>query len=111
MTWRLNGVRIYVEDDSGWVPTPRKGLINILNSNNTIVHQAGREAHTRSLSFVVFSGYYASILPITAMGTVTLEDDSGTETDITVLDMKSERLYDYHDRKVHKVKIELMEIS
>ena len=111
MTWKLNGVRIYVEDDSGWIPTPRKGLINILNSTNTIVHQAGREAHTRSLTFVIFSGYYASILPITALGTVTLEDDSATETDVTVLDMKPERLYDYLDRKIHRVKVELMEIS
>lgn len=111
MTWRLNSVRIYVEDDSGWNPTPRKGLINILNSNNTIVHQAGREAHKRSISFVVFSGYYNSILPITAMGTVVFEDDAGTQTNVTVLSMSAERLYDYHDRKIHRVKVELMEIS
>lgn len=110
MTWRLNSVRIYVEDDSGWIPTPRKGLINILDSTTTNVHMAGREAHKRSITCVVFSGFYANILPVAALGTVTFEDDAGAETDVTVLDMAPERLYDFHDKKVHRVKIELMEV-
>jgi hypothetical protein len=109
MTWRLNGVRIYVEDDSGWQPNPRKGEINLLDTEYTIVHHAGRESHRRELGFVVFSGYYENILPLANMDSISLEDDEGATTDVTVISLTPERLYDYLDRNIHRVKVELLQ--
>jgi hypothetical protein len=109
MTWKLDGVRIYVEEDSGWKSTARKGEINLLNTNYTIVHTLGRESYRRELQFVVFSGYYESILPIEAKSSVVFEDDDGVTTNVTVINMEPERLYSFHDRKIHRVRVELMQ--
>ena len=106
--WKLNDVIVYVEDDSGWKPTPRKGMINLLDTDYTIIHTAGRESHQRDLTFVVFSGFTTSILPLADDASVNLLDDEGNTTAVTILDLQPERLYDYHDRKVHRVKISVI---
>ena len=111
MTWQLNGVRIYVESDSGWKPTARKGVIELLDTTSSILQTAGRQSHRRDLQFVVFSGYSTSILPIATLGTVTLVDNFGTSTSVSVMNMSPERLYDYNNRDIHRVKVELMEID
>lgn len=111
MTWRLDGVRVYVEDDSGWKSTPRKGTIELLDTNYSILQTAGRASYRRDLQFVVFSGYAESILPMAALDSVTLEDDDGIETLISVMSLNPTRLYDYHDRLVHRVKAELMVVE
>ena len=111
MTWKLGGIRIYVEDDSGWKPTLRKDTINLLDTTSSILQTAGRESHRRDLQFVVFSGFANNILPLADDITVLFEDDDDLETTVSIMSMSPERLYDYNDRKVHRVKVELMEID
>ena len=108
MTWKLGGVRIYVEEDSGWKPTPRKATIELIDTVYSIIQTAGRQSHRRDLQFVVFSGYAASILPLAVEDTITLEDDDGNETDITIMNLTPTRLYDYNGRLIHRVKVELL---
>ena len=91
MAWFLDGVRVYVEKDSGWDHAPRIGEINILDSSQTIIHTAGRPSYTRDIVFVVFSGYHASILPIV---NGPLVSDQGAEGDVVVKNMSAERLQD-----------------
>lgn len=91
MAWFLDGVRVYVEKDSGWDHDPRIGEINILDSSQTIIHTAGRPSYTRDIVFVVFSGYHASILPITGGALVS---DQGAEGDVIVKSCGAERLQD-----------------
>ena len=91
MAWTLDGVRIYVEKDSGWEHSPRLGEINILDSNQTIIHDAGRPSYTRNITFVVFSGYHDNILPITDGALVS---DQGAEGDVVVKNCSAERLQD-----------------
>lgn len=91
MAWTLDGVRIYVEKDSGWDHAPRIGEINILDSSQTIIHTAGRPSYTRDIVFVVFSGYHASVLPITDGALVS---DQGAEGDVVVKSCSAERLQD-----------------
>lgn len=111
MTWKLSGIRIYVENDSGWKPIPRKATINLLDTTSSILQTAGRESHRRELQFVVFSGFANNILPLASENSVTLEDDDDVETTVSILNMSPERLYDYHDREVHRIKVELLEID
>ena len=111
MTWKLGGIRIYVENDSGWKPTPRKATIELLDTMYSILQTSGRESHRRDLQFVVFSGFTNSILPLISEDSITLEDDEAVETDVTILDMSTERLYDYLNRKIHRVKVELLVID
>ena len=91
MAWFLDGHRVYVEKDSGWAHDPRIGEVNILDSNQTIIHTAGRPSYTRDITFVVFSGYHANILPITDGALVS---DQGAEGDVVVKSMSAERLQD-----------------
>ena len=91
MAWTLDAVRIYVEKDSGWAHDPRIGEINILDSSQTIIHTAGRPSYTRDITFVVFSGYHASIIPITDGALVS---DQGAEGDVIVKSCSAERLQD-----------------
>lgn len=91
MAWYLDGHRIYVEKDSGWAHAPRIGEINILDSSQTIIHTAGRPSYTRDIVFVIFSGYHASILPITDGALVS---DQGAEGDVVVKGCDAERLQD-----------------
>jgi len=111
MTWKLGGIRIYVEDDSGWKATPRKGTIELLDTNYSILQTAGRESYRRELNFIVFSGYAVGILPLAVEDSVTLEDDEGNETTVSIMNLTPSRLYDYKDRKVHRVKAELMVVE
>ena len=111
MTWKLNGIRVYVEDDSGWNSTPRKGTIELLDTSYSIIQTAGRESYKRELSFVVFSGYVANILPLAVEDSITLEDDDGVITNVSIMGLNATRLYDYDDRKVHRVKLDLLVID
>ena len=111
MTWKLNGVRVYVEDDSGWISSPRKGTIELLDTNYSIIQTAGRESYKRELSFVVFSGYATSILPLAVEDSITFEDDEGTSTNVSIMNLSATRLYSYHDRKIHRVKADFMVVD
>lgn len=91
MAWTLDGHRIFVEKDSGWDHAPRIGEINVLDSSQTIIHTAGRPSYTRDITFVVFSGYHATILPITGGALVS---DQGAEGDVIVKSCGAERLQD-----------------
>lgn len=108
MSWYLDSIRIYVEDDSGWIPQPRKGEIDLLDTNYTIIHTAGNRSYRRTITFVVFENYETSILPIAAKASVAFVDDSGTSTDVSVLSFSPERLYDYLGQKIFRVKAELI---
>ena len=111
MTWKLNGTRVYVEKDSGWISQARKGTIELIDTNSSILQTGGRQSYRRNLQFVVFTGYYNDIVPLEASGTITLEDDWGTVTNVSIMNMSPERLYDYLGRDIHRVKVELMEID
>lgn len=108
MPWTIGSVRIYVEKDSGWETTPRLSEINVLDSTQTIFHDAGRPSYTRSLQFVVFSGYFANILPL-ADGTLQpLTSDYGAEGDVMIRDLKPTRLQDIgRATRVHRVQMEV----
>jgi hypothetical protein len=112
MTWKLGGVRIYVEEDSGWKSEPRRGTIDLLDTDYTIIHDAGTRSLQRDITFVVFSGYYNDIMPLVASGTILFEDDDGTTTNVAIMnDLSPTRLYDYFDRKIHRVKASLMKVD
>ncbi|GAH04230.1 unnamed protein product [marine sediment metagenome] len=94
MPWTIAGIRIYVEKDTGWETTPRLAEINILDSFQTIVHEAGRPSYTRSLGFVVFSGYFANIAPLADGVAHALVSDQGAEGDVFIKSLKPTRLLD-----------------
>lgn len=105
--WTLNGTRIYVEKDSDWQVEPRKGTVELLDTNYSIIHTAGTPSYKRSLTFVVFSGY-DNLLPLIGQDSVTLLDDSGTSTNVTIMSWKAERLYDYKLREIHRINMEVI---
>lgn len=108
MTYKINNTRIYVEKDSGWQYKPRKGTVELLDTNYSIIHTAGRPSYSRSITFVVFSGYANDILPIANMTSVNFEDSAGTVTAVSVMDFKPEKLYDYFNRDIYRVSMELL---
>ena len=91
MAWTLAGQRIYVEQDTAWQHTPRIGEVNVLDSEETILHYAGRPSYTRQIVFVVFSGYGTNILPITSG---ILVSDQCNEGQVVVKSCKGTRLFD-----------------
>lgn len=109
--WKLNNARIYVEKDSGWYCTPRKGTVELLDTSSSILHTAGRPSYRRDLSFVVFSGFASTILPLVSQDSITLEDDLGTSTTVSILDFKPERLYDYKLREIHRCNITVLQVD
>lgn len=111
MAWYLNGVRIYVEEDSNWTVEPRKGTIELLDTNYSIIHTAGRPSYDREVTFVVFSGYYASILPLVSSGTVTFTDDNDVQTNVTIMKAPATRLYDYQGKEVFRVNATLKQVD
>lgn len=109
MSWYLGGVRIYVEKDSGWIPKPRIGEINVLDSNQTILHYAGRESHIRQLQFVVFSGYSTQILPMVDGDSYELISDHGSQGNVIIKTMKADRLQALnYPEEVCRVTVELI---
>jgi len=107
MTWHLNSVRIYVEEDSGWNAEPRKGTIELLDTNYSIIHDAGRPSYERDLTFVIFSGYAADILPLLTSGIVVLTDDEANETNVSIMTAPATRLYDFEGRIIFRVNANL----
>lgn len=108
MPWTIGGVRIYTEKDSGWETTPRLPEINILDSTQTIFHDAGRPSYTRSLQFVVFSGYFANIIPLANGAVQALVSDFGAEGDVMIRSLKPTRLQDIsRATRVHRVQMEI----
>lgn len=116
--WYLGGYRIYVEKDSGWQTTPRLGEINVLDSQQTLLHDAGRPSYIRSLTFVVFSGYHESIIPLAnntvhSDGLLLLSDQHPAapgEGYVYVKTMKADRLYDRSRlTAVYRVTVELIQ--
>jgi len=93
MAWYINGKRIYVEEDTGWKVTSRLSEIDVLDSTKTIFHYAGHPSYTRSLTFVVFSGYYADILSLPLGEGVTLISDLGSES-VIIKSIEPKRLRD-----------------
>jgi len=111
MAWYLNGIRIYVEEDSSWKADPRKGTIELLDTNYSIIHTAGRPSYDREITFVVFSGYATNILPLVSSGTVTFTDDSATTTDVTIMKAPATRLYDFEGREIFRVSATLKQVD
>jgi hypothetical protein len=109
MAWYLNGERIYVEQDTGWKVERRSSEIDILDSNKTIIHDAGRKSYKRDITFVVFSGYSSRILPIinNASG-ISLTSDQGAQGDIYIHNFEAERLQDIsRNTPVYRVTMEI----
>lgn len=111
--WKLGGIRIYVEEDTGWQVEPRKGTVELLDTNYSIVHTAGRKSMMRDITFVVFSGYYSDIVPLIDDTTTTFEDYDGTVDTVTIMGKPSAtRIYNYRDStdgtKVFRVKMNLL---
>lgn len=106
--WHLDDIRIYVEKDSGWKVDPRRGKIDVLDSTQTIVHCAGRPGYTRSIQFVVFSGYFNQILPMAELCSgVELCSDIGIQGYIIVDSFNPERLQALnHPNPVYRVTME-----
>lgn len=98
MAWTLGGIRIYTEKDTGWQAEPRIGEIDVLDSNETILHCAGRPSYRRTITFVVFSGYHANIIPLASClvysGGVALISDQGAEGLVQIKSLKADRLFD-----------------
>jgi len=102
MAWYLGGCRVYVEKDTGWQSNPRMGEIEVLDSKETIIHNAGRPSYARTLVFVVFSGYHNNILPLAdnlvyPSGVILLSDQlpaGNGEGKVHIKSLKAERLYD-----------------
>jgi hypothetical protein len=113
MTWKLGGNRIYVEKDSGWIPIPRKGQIDLLDTSYSILHTAGRESLKREITFVVFSGYESNILPLVDDTSVSFEDGDGDTYTVSIMDKPNvSRVYNYRDSfdgtKVYRISMQLM---
>lgn len=109
MAWTLGGERIYVEEDTGWVLTPRYGEIDILDSTQTILHYAGLPSKKRTITFVVFSGYHDNIIPLLDGTSKALVSDQGSEGNVYIKDVSAERLRDIsRTTEVHRVTMELM---
>ncbi len=109
--WSLGNVTIHVDKDSGWQAKPRKGTVELLDTEYSVIHYAGRPSYARSLSFVVFSGYAEEVLPLLTEESVTLVEDSGASTSVTIMDLKGERLYDYKLRDIYRVNVELLQVD
>lgn len=118
MAWYLGGERIYVEKDTGWTTNPRIGEVDVLDSKQTIIHNAGRPSHRRTIVFVVFSGYHDNILPLAdnlvyPSGVILLSDQNPAgvgEGKVHIKSMKGERLLDIsRTTAVYRVTSELIQ--
>ncbi len=109
--WKLNETRVYMEKDSGWYCEPRKGTVELLDTSSSILHTAGRPSYRRDLTFVTFSGFSTDVLPLVDDDTVTLEDDLGNTTSVSILNFKPERLYDYKLREIHRCNITVIQVD
>jgi len=110
MAWTLGGVRIYVEEDTGWLRSRRQAKIEVLDSNKTIVHDAGRPSDRREITFVMFSGYENSVLPLLSGSGVELVSDQGSQGNVIIMGEPSTtrlRAINY-DTPVYRVTMELM---
>lgn len=95
MAWYIHGQRIYVEKDTGWQASPRRGEIDVLDSTQTLIHCAGRPSYKRTLTFVLFSGYHANILPLADICSgIPLISDQGAEGDVYIMNLKADRIFD-----------------
>ncbi len=110
MAWYLGGVRIYVEEDSGLLRNRRQAMIEVIDSQSTIIHDSGRPSDRREITFVVFSGYEANVLPLINGSGHELISDQGSEGNwVIVGDPSPERLYAInYDTPVYRVTMELM---
>jgi len=94
MAWTLDGQRIYVEKDTGWQLQPRIGEIDVLDSTETLYHYAGKPSPTRTLVFVVLSGYHTNIYPLADGTGKALVSDQGAEGSVIIKNIKADRLQD-----------------
>lgn len=56
----LAGVGIYIEQDSGWIPEPRYAEIDVLDSDETILHYLSTPSNRRVITATIWkspSGY------------------------------------------------------
>jgi len=111
MTWYLNGVRIYVEEDSGFHAEPRKGTIELLDTEYSIIHTAGRPSYDREITFIVFSGYATSILPLLTEASIVFKDDADVETNVSLMKAPGTRLYDFSGREIFRVNALLKQVD
>lgn len=110
MAWYYGGVRIYVEEDTGAKRSRRQAMIEILDSASTIIHDSGRPSDRRELTFVVFSGYDANILPLCNGSGHELISDEGSLGNWVIVGEPSPnrvRAINYAT-PVHRVTMELM---
>jgi len=109
MAWTLDGVRIFVEKDTDWQTEPRLGENDVLDSTQTQLHYAGRPSYRRTLTFVVFSGYQANILPLADGVVKALVSDISAQGDVVVMSFKADRILDTsRDTAVYRVTAELV---
>ncbi len=92
MAWYLDGTRIYVEEDTGWIPKVRLGELNILDSTQTVIHKIGVGSYTRTLQFVVFDAYKVWLLDNALLTTVPLISDQGAEGNVEIKSISADRI-------------------
>lgn len=109
MAWYLDGKRIYVEKDSGWIAERRSAFIEPLDSTQTTIHDSGRPSYRRTLQFVVFSGFHENILPLADGTYKPLLSDQGNEGNVYINTFEPERLHDIsRETAVFRVTTELI---
>jgi len=110
MAWTYGGVRIYVEEDTGILRGRRQARIEVLDSTQTAVHDAGRPSDRRELTFVMFSGYENNFLPLANGSGHALVSDEGSQGNWIIMGEPGAnrvRALNY-DTSVYRVTMELM---
>ena len=90
-TWHLGDIYIAVEADTTLYPKLRLGIVDILDSNELLMHTGGSEILSRRLDGVIFSDLDA-LLYMTGSGYWPLVSDQGAEGNYRITDLNSERL-------------------
>ncbi len=109
----LADVTIYIEQDSGWIATPRYALLDILDSTETTTHFLSSPSNRRTITGTILSdtGDYDALVTAArnhVSVTLTTDIDSGT---VYILSVGANRIQNIGAVDVHRFTAELMETS
>ena len=109
----LAGVTIHLEQDTGWIATPKYALLDPLDSTATTVHYISSPSNRRNVSGTIRSdeGNYDTIVTAARAHTsVSLVTDVDTAT-VYILTVSAQRIQNVGATTYYRFSAELMETT
>jgi len=93
MAWSLDGVTIYVDNDTEDKGEPIYGQIQILDATTTTLHYAGAKSRTRTIKFWLetIASWNSLLSAAETDANVALVSDQGAEGNYRIMSLQGER--------------------